>query len=331
MTGNKTAEDQTVIFLHIPKVGGTTVTNILLNQYERDRHLRLHGGLNSDSIKKFRQLSNAEKRYIRIISGHIGFGIHHGYPCKTTYFTLLRDPVERVISHYYYVSRSPDNYLYERVTKNKISLEQYITEEMIKEINDSQVRFLSGIGFHFDFNRCPNDLLELAKILLDEFFIVAGLVEHFDETMLLLKRALNWLPPVYSRQNTTRDRPKRKEIEPEVIKLIKDHNRLDLKLYRYVKQNFTKKIKSMGPSFQSELKAFKLLNDHWQLFSETLPTRKMRVKPRLYKKAINDIIKRYETLTADKEEETAHWFLKSANELYPQEKKIKDILNSTSN
>jgi hypothetical protein len=63
-------------------------------------HLIVDGG-------SFEPVSHCE-----ILFGHLFYGVIHGYNAarQPLYATVLRDPLERVLSLYYYVLRYPDHY-----------------------------------------------------------------------------------------------------------------------------------------------------------------------------------------------------------------------------
>ena len=105
--------EKSVIFLHIPKVGGSTISKIIERQY-RPRNI-FHVRDNSSQkriqncVDEFKVLPVAEKERIKVLMGHMGFGLHNFLPQPSVYFTLLRDPVERVISYYYFILRPQQN------------------------------------------------------------------------------------------------------------------------------------------------------------------------------------------------------------------------------
>jgi glycosyltransferase involved in cell wall biosynthesis len=327
---NNKNQEKTIIFLHIPKAAGTTIYSILKNQYNDTESYQLDGSRTPQAAEEFKQLPQERKNKIRLLYGHMGFGLHRQFSCKTSYFTLLREPIDRIISHYYFVLRTPHHYLYEEVLKNKMNLKEYVASGISKELNDSQVRFIVDGGFRFEFNQCPHHLLDLSKNILDEFFVVVGLKEFFDETMLMLRKALNWkLPPVYIKQNITKTRLKKEDLDNDTIETIKKYNRLDLALYHYAAANFNEKIKSFGNLFQSELKAFKILNTHWQQFWNVNKL-KNKIPQKNNQLIVEDITNRVETLLSDGDEETARCLVKDAIELYPGKEKLKNFFDSFS-
>ncbi|WP_051428308.1 sulfotransferase family 2 domain-containing protein [Bacillus sp. J33] len=84
-----------LIFMHIPKTGGTTLSRIIDMQYKPNEIYRTYKNV----VKAQGKMTDNN---IRCIQGHDYFGIHKQINKPFKYVTLLRDPVERVISNYYY-------------------------------------------------------------------------------------------------------------------------------------------------------------------------------------------------------------------------------------
>ena len=325
---NSKYEDRTIIFLHIPKAAGMTIYSILRNQYnETESHL-LQGNTILQAIEDLKKLPPESKNKIRLLYGHMHFGLHRQFTAKTSYFTLLREPVDRIISHYYYVLKTPSHYLHEKVLKYKMNLKEYVSSGISKELNNSQLRYISAGDSRIDLNKCSHDLIDKTQTILDNFFVVVGIKEFFDETMIMLRKALNWKrPPVYIKQNVTKTRIKKEELDNDTMETIKKYNQLDIGLYHAAAVDFKKKMKSFGDSFQEELKAFKILNTHWQQFWSG-----NRLKYKFLQKSnraiVKDINNRIEILRREGDEKTALCLLKDAIALYPRAKKLERFLKS---
>ena len=64
---------------------------------------------------------------------------------ETTYITVLRDPVDRIASHYYYAKRYPTHYLHKEITGRNMSLQDYASARLSDELDNGQVRMLAGV------------------------------------------------------------------------------------------------------------------------------------------------------------------------------------------
>ena len=81
-----------------------------------------------------------EKDQIRLLKGHIPFGIHESYSSTAKYVTFLRDPVERIISYYFFLKRRPNHPLHGfKQFNNKMSLQDFVLNMGHDKINNGQV------------------------------------------------------------------------------------------------------------------------------------------------------------------------------------------------
>lgn len=218
-----------VIFLHIPKAAGSTLNKILDKQYPANATFQIHGGAIERSISSFKRMSQEEKVKLQCLRGHQPFGLHEWLPQPSTYITLLRDPVERLISHYYYVMRREPHFLHDDA--EGMSLEEYAGSDLSPELSNQQTRMLAG----------GVEELELAKRNL-EHFTVAGTVERFDASVALMKERLGWGNTRYRRMNATRNRPPKRDVSPGAIRAIEENNQLDIELYELVSRRLEEEL-----------------------------------------------------------------------------------------
>jgi len=104
------------------------------------------------------------------------------------------------------------------------------------------------------------EILEIAKRNLREHFAVVGLLDRFDESLLLFKKFLGWGSIYYVRLNETKDRPAHWQVPDEVRGLIEKYNTIDMDLYEYARQRFEEAVKDQGAGFGSELRSFQRKN-----------------------------------------------------------------------
>jgi hypothetical protein len=237
--------DEAIIFLHIPKCAGTTLTEeILKKKFIPSRTLIFYIHGTEVLMRQLEEMENSEKRQIQCIAGHFAFGIHRYLPQPAQYITILRDPVERVLSHYCYAKREPGHYLYKEVNNGNITLRDYVENFDNIEMDNGQTRILAGIGYGADFGRCGEDLLKKAIENLEKHFVGVGLTERFDDFLHYLHVKLGWEIPVYDKQNVTQNRLKVNEVEEKTLDVIKKYNRLDNELYQYAVTRFEKDYKT---------------------------------------------------------------------------------------
>ncbi|MGB3613050.1 MAG: sulfotransferase family 2 domain-containing protein, partial [Elainellaceae cyanobacterium] len=249
------AVDKTLIFLHIPKAAGTTMASILTQQYGKSvsHHTK------RQPHQQIQAMPEAQRRQLRLIHGHMPFGIHQYLSQPSTYFTMLRHPVDRVISHYYFILNSPEHSGYP-VARAARNITQYVICGLQEQTNNVQTRHLSGVGGTVDFGECTARHLQQAKRNLETEFILAGTSEQFDATLLLLGQKLGWTPSPYPKLNVNPSRRKRDELPRQAIAMIERYNALDLELYRYATERLQQQIAAQGPGFQAALKAFQQAN-----------------------------------------------------------------------
>jgi hypothetical protein len=83
-------------FVHIPKTAGTAIDHAFKSLFRADEVF--HG----KTVYDYQPYSREELADYRFFSGHIQRDYFEKLPENTRYFTFLRNPVKRTISHYRY-------------------------------------------------------------------------------------------------------------------------------------------------------------------------------------------------------------------------------------
>ena len=168
---NSQKSTKTVIFLHVPKAAGTTLCDIFLRQYKA-KTIHLLDGANFDQTQEdFKRLPLAEKAPIKVLMGHMYFGLHEYLPTPATYVTMLRNPIDRIVSYYHFVERLPSHPDYELIKAKNITIEDYCQMGIVNMCN-GQTRFLANTQLSETYNR---ETLERAKSHLEQHFSVVGI------------------------------------------------------------------------------------------------------------------------------------------------------------
>ncbi len=238
-----------IIFLHIPKTGGGTLAPVIQRQFS-DHEVQTIDVTPSveQSIREFRELPQEERGKIRCVTGHASFGLHKDLLGDTEYVTLVRDPVERIISNYYYIRRTPGHRSYDSVVGQEMSLREFVESGVNAQVENGMTRSISGDSY----TQPDRTTLKQAKSNLREHFGVVGITERFDESLVVMKRRYGWKRVGYVKRNVTRSRPTKEDIEDETHHLIESKNQLDLELYEYGVSLFEEKLE-MVDDLEEEL------------------------------------------------------------------------------
>src|ERR1051325_3091753 len=138
-------EERALLFLHIPKAGGTTLHSVIERQFSPAVTFSITGMTPSQSIKEFIELPPERRERIRLLKGHMPYGLHKYLSVPATYITMLRDPVDRVVSHYYFVRRSPGVGHHSEVSSGRMGLDDFVRERASIGANNDQTRLISGV------------------------------------------------------------------------------------------------------------------------------------------------------------------------------------------
>ena len=130
-----------------------------------------------------------------------------------------------------------------------------------------------------------NDEEFVAQFLdsIESKFKLVMIVEHFEESMVLLKRLMCWdiKDVLYSKKNigeyskNTHRTTAVSKMEQQNIKIYQQWSAVDYKLYSHFKMVFWRKIRDAGPDFYSELLYYKKINTLVNEFCHAIETGKV--------------------------------------------------------
>ena len=197
------APSRCLVFIHLPRTGGTTLERVLERKY---RSRVISAETLWEPLSSVAELPDEVKERALVVQGHLHHGVHDYLPRDCDYITILREPVARVVSMYRFIRGNPKHWLHEELVRSGASLAEFVRAGMDPGVDNHQTRLIAGIGAG-DFGRAQAELdasaLALAKQNLDGFKAV-GLTERFDESFIMIRRALGWRLPVYMSTNAAR-------------------------------------------------------------------------------------------------------------------------------
>ena len=116
--------DRPLCFLHIPKTGGTSLTDAIARHFPPDRVFSEGGNVTVDYLQ--RQGERLAGR--AFIAGHAGRGVADYLCGKADFITVLRRPEDHAVSNYLHVLSEPHNPLY--ASANRLSFSDYLRENV---------------------------------------------------------------------------------------------------------------------------------------------------------------------------------------------------------
>lgn len=270
-----------LIFLHLPKAAGTTFNKILLKQYEapvsfivaEEVKKEIEGNwgrftsMEREELakKKLMALPKSQKQHLQLVAGHMEYGWHECFNDPATYITFLRNPVDRVISQFHYIKRLPDHALKDRIQNDALSLKQFVEQGVSLMTDNGMTRKIAGVTDAVGFREYDDTILDKAMGHLRDHFGAVGLAEHFDESIVYMQQKFNWKQPYYLPKNVTNNRKKVMEYDSATLDCIAQHNSLDIQLYQYAQELFSKQLTSANGDIAHLTRKFKKRNKYHQL------------------------------------------------------------------
>jgi len=259
------SNDKLISFFHIPKTAGTNFTYVIKNNYK--------GHIIDD--KKFEALDRQTRKKL-CTWGHGGHynAINH----DAVMFVFLRDPVERVVSHF--VEHKGNRYTNPSFTLEEMFLKRpdiYLGEKPptpndLKRagINsahwgrDFYCRALSGQGYlkfdpwkvtEEDKDNIISNMKDNKVVLLNsagkeiEVPTVFGITERFDDSLKLFQKVAGWHTIKYqelSKRRAYNHGKRRYNASENLLAAIKKHNAFDIEIYEEAKKLFDKELEHFG-------------------------------------------------------------------------------------
>lgn len=249
-------------FVHIPRTGGGTFSSAISKNYSR-----LQGPGNYQ--KNPEATRNGVERIGRedakkAVGDHVPYGLYRRYlPAETRYVTILRDPVDRVLSHYHFhalAGNTPEkgagkvrNMWGDLLNTARLDREGGEQEEPIVIEPDADVSLEEGLkrripiydnfmtrflwGGESLFGELPPDAAERAKENISQFWFV-GVRERLDDSIVLLGKKLGVGLMPYHLRHVSQRRPPLDETPAELRELVAEHNAMDVELYRFAREQF---------------------------------------------------------------------------------------------
>ncbi|MCD4750116.1 MAG: sulfotransferase family protein [Thermoanaerobaculales bacterium] len=249
-------------FLHIPKTAGSTLIYILQRQFSGEIEFVFHGDIVSDT-EKFDALSENDRGNVMLFTGHAPIRTGIKRADNATTITLLRDPISRVKSFCQHVSEGKSPYISDDFPSGIFCLDDLL-ESGNEELSNLQTKMLINHGScaspRLLDTMPPSEAIASATDNLFNSVSHFGLLEYFDESMIIFSSGLKWKMPFYVSQNR-KDKCKLVQFEQRHLRRIMELNFIDLEVYGIAKERFISMLET-DEFDQKKLLRFQQINKY---------------------------------------------------------------------
>ena len=238
-----------LFFIHPPKSGGSSVLSFFEINAEKGAFTRFVW----DAPGWPNRLD--ELRITKRGGGHQSYGFHRVARMPFDYVVVLRDPLKRQVSQYWYAVTGKNgdaealasiSHAEALARSGAISLDDWVGGS-----HDGGNIFVKMITGHDVVN---DDSLRLACENIERRFTWAGCCEDLSQFLLLLCAKSNLDLPFYSTTNVTNKSNKSKvEVSRDAANKFIMDNALDYKLYEFVKARVEREVERGGATYQEAI------------------------------------------------------------------------------
>lgn len=220
----------TLLISHIPKTAGTSLRKIVssLNPdtvWAYNRELSLLNP-NFEFINTFKRSPTPS-----VLMGHFSYGVHRFLNITPKYATVLRNPIDRIISLYYYQTSLADSDFFKHF-QNGLSLYDFVSQGLTEMTNNHACRIIAGIPPDAGMLINQRWILDLAVHNIRRHYALVGILENINDFLFSLGNLLGWKNIDFPLENETK--LKSNNLDDRTRDCIVENNYLDIELYKYI-------------------------------------------------------------------------------------------------
>jgi len=253
MNGNGMQYDS-FIYTHIPKCGGTSFRYFLNESAKMSgipRSKRYIPGYNWLSVEKDyhrlnrRKQSRFHDKNYKVVAMHVEYGWHMSaasYMKVPFYYIILRNPLNRVISHYQFFNKGKGRKGVKGI--DIMQLDRNKLNEVLATSANLSIMYVLGKSIKGGeaTSMMKDDALDNLLHRYNDF----GILEESDKSISsLVKNWPHWLSSTRSLDHRNKTLIKRAgdSLSQEVKEMIEEHNRFEIEFYNTAKALFFRRVK----------------------------------------------------------------------------------------
>ena len=257
-------QSQKILFMHIPKTAGTSIRNMIEKNFSKDERLYIYEESRWKTPYDIKKMDHDTKKNIKIVYGHFLFGIHKYFDEPTKYMTIIREPVDRILSAYYHFKTIPTHkkimlkifnwganlpislpkLLQQRhskqlknhyfVVNNKLSVVEFVKCGRFG-VDNTMVRRISNIPVGY--GKITQEIYETAIYNIENYFVDVLLMEDMKQSVARLASIIGSTDLSMRMDNVNKKR-ERTGLDGNTLSFLKETNKYDLMLYDYCYHRF---------------------------------------------------------------------------------------------
>ena len=267
-------------FLKVHKAASSTMQNIFF-RFGLNRNLTF---VFTDHPNYFSRTTDRHLPLVppRLRSGGYDILCNHGMfnrktygsvlPPDAVYIAIVRDPLQQFISSVNYYSQ-PGQLLPHLAAVPGNKVQNLIRMPQYDRTLFSYTRNTMARDFGFPVTTNPKTVADKLDELENTFTVVL-LVEYFPESLILMKRILNWsLADILFISNNVLSKPKWSvhNLTVSDLQIFRKRNYLDYKVYEHFHARFWVQVRAEGAGFNEEVLHFRSVLDSLTLFCKGNP------------------------------------------------------------
>jgi len=233
-----------LVFMHIPKSGGTTLEYLIAKNYTINGVIHI----NAPALERNPAALFKKGEFPHVVMGHhkLNQPLYQFVDRPFVHITMLREPIGRILSYYDYLQTSPRHGKHEAA--REMSLEEFVDCRDMVEVHNAQTNRLAGLLKRRVIRKRHDapEALESARETLERRFSFFGITERYTEFLLTARRVLGWNDIFYQRKNVSKRKTKKAEVPQHIIDIIRERNNLDIELFEFATRLFDERCAELG-------------------------------------------------------------------------------------